>query len=215
MPTLADVTELWPVTGAQCGETAVLWARVMNTGTEWLPPGAEVRFIVEGPEWSVPTVVGSASAADLMVGVLRWYRYDWAIPEDMTQGEYLYRAQVWSDGRPVSVLDLMESFSICGEAAPGAVTLAEPGGAITGRNPTYMWQEDPCATWYYLWVSDASGPVIKQWYPTGAVCSDGTCLVTPDVTLAEGGHRWWVQAWNPEGYGPWSSRMDFSVQLLY
>jgi hypothetical protein len=107
-------------------------------------------------------------------------------------------------------------FTVAGEVCagvPNAVTLTSPSGTVMDTTPTYTWQEEPCATWYYLWVSDATGPVIKQWYSTGAVCSGGTCSFTPDVTLAEGAHRWWVQTWNTDGYGPWSSRMDFTVEL--
>jgi len=44
------------------------------------------------------------------------------------------------------------------------------------------------------------------------VCSGGTCSITPaGVTLSSGNYRWWIQTWNDGGYGPWSSKMDFSV----
>jgi hypothetical protein len=35
--------------------------------------------------------------------------------------------------------------------------------------------------------------------------------VTPTKTLNAGAYKWWVQTYNDGGYGPWSSRKDFSV----
>ena len=31
------------------------------------------------------------------------------------------------------------------------------------------------------------------------------------VTLSAGNYRWWIQAWNDGGYGPWTSAMNFTV----
>jgi hypothetical protein len=96
---------------------------------------------------------------------------------------------------------------------PGAATLISPSGTITTVTPTYTWNAVSNATWYYLWVDDAAGNKIKQWYTAAqAGCGSGTgiCSVTPAVAVG-GASKWWIQTWNASGYGPWSSGMAFTV----
>jgi hypothetical protein len=101
----------------------------------------------------------------------------------------------------------------CG--TPSAATLVAPSGTISSMTPTYTWNAVACATWYYLWVNNASGtPVIKKWYTAvqaGCASGIGTCSVTPAKTLTTGSHTWWIQTWNSYGYGPWSSGRSFTV----
>ncbi len=98
---------------------------------------------------------------------------------------------------------------------PGVASLTSPSANI-GNNykPTYKWNDVAGSTWYYLWVNGPSAPVIQKWYQSADVCGGGTCSVTPDVTLAGGNHAWWIQTWNAKGLGPWSSRMDFTTNIL-
>ncbi len=77
--------------------------------------------------------------------------------------------------------------------------------------PTYTWGAVASATWYYLWVNGPSGNVIARWYPSDAVCAGPACAVTPETELALGKHTGWVRTWNPAGYGPWSSGLDFTI----
>ena len=49
-------------------------------------------------------------------------------------------------------------------ALPGKVTLISPSGQIGATTPTYSWNADPSAIWYYLWVNDSTGNRITQWY---------------------------------------------------
>ena len=99
--------------------------------------------------------------------------------------------------------------------APGAATLSTPSGNITTNyTPTYTWSQVVSATSYYLWVDGPSGNVILQWYTSAqANCNGTTCSVTPTTTLGGGTHTWWVQTWNPAGYGPWSAGMSFSTTV--
>ena len=97
---------------------------------------------------------------------------------------------------------------------PGAATLIAPGGALTDSTPTYQWQGIANTSWYYLWVDDALGTRIQQWYSAaqaGCAGGHGMCTVTPGAALSRGDGRWWVQTWNAGGYGPWSNPMDFTV----
>ncbi len=97
-------------------------------------------------------------------------------------------------------------------ALPGKATLTSPNGAISTNKPTYTWTPVTGASWYYLWVSGPSGPVIKTWYDA-SVCTT-SCSVTPDITLTNGtSYNWWIQTWNPGGTGPWSDAMSFNVAI--
>jgi len=94
------------------------------------------------------------------------------------------------------------------------VTLVSPSGTITSTTPVYTWNADANSTWYYLWVDDSTGNKIKRWYTaaqTGCSGGTGTCSATPDVAVASGSAKWWIQTWNPNGYGPWSNGAGFTV----
>jgi hypothetical protein len=70
------------------------------------------------------------------------------------------------------------------------------------------------ATAYYLWVNDSAGTRVQQWYtPAAANCPNGTgyCSVTPNTALDPGMGEWWIQTWNPTGYGPWSKGQSFTL----
>ncbi len=112
----------------------------------------------------------------------------------------------WSDGL---------SFS-AGSAGgpPAAATLTSPTGTITDTTPTYTWPAVSNATWYYLWVNDASGNRIKSWYAAsdcGCASGTGNCSVTPSTSLSAGNYDWWLRTWNDSGYGNWSSGQSFTV----
>ncbi|MEE9321702.1 MAG: hypothetical protein V3U76_14750 [Granulosicoccus sp.] len=108
------------------------------------------------------------------------------------------------------------SFNVNAPASPPSVAeLQVPSGAINDTTPTYRWHAVANASWYYLWVDDSSGNRIKHWYTAAqAGCDDanGLCEVTPPNTLAAGNGRWWVLTWNSHGPGPWSRRLNFSIE---
>jgi uncharacterized protein (DUF1800 family) len=109
----------------------------------------------------------------------------------------------WSAGMP---------FRVSSSAAPpGAATLVAPKGVIASNNPAYSWNEVPTATDYHLWINKASGNLHRQWYRAADICRGGACSVTPNLTLNEGPHVFWVQTRNGAGPGPWSSGMGFRV----
>jgi hypothetical protein len=87
---------------------------------------------------------------------------------------------------------------------PGAVTPVSPTGAIATNNPTYVWKELAGATGYHLWVYDRNNHTrVNQMYTT-AVCSGGTCSVTPGVALPTGAAKWYIRAQNALEFGPWT-----------
>ena len=65
---------------------------------------------------------------------------------------------------------------------PGKVTLVAPSGNISSTRPTYSWNADPKATWYYLSVN-------AKWYAAadvGCGSGTGTCSTTPTTALTAG-----------------------------
>jgi hypothetical protein len=106
-----------------------------------------------------------------------------------------------------------ETYTI--DKTPTAASLVSPSGSIGANyNPVYTWNEVPSATWYYLWVNGPNGNIIKHWVEASTGCNSGTCSVTPSATLSGGAHTWWIQTWNPAGYGPWSLGKEFSTLSL-
>ncbi len=99
---------------------------------------------------------------------------------------------------------------------PPAATLISPHGSISDTTPELKWNKVSSSTWYYLWVSDASGNVYAQWYTAATLgCSTASstvCSIT--LNMNPGTYRWWVQTWNSTGYGPWSSFLTFTVTSL-
>jgi hypothetical protein len=101
-------------------------------------------------------------------------------------------------------------------SGPGAATLRSPLGIIGSPVPTFIWNPVSGATYYQLYVNDGSGQTrVKQWYTAQAIgCASGTCATNPDIPLTTGAGAWWVQAWSPAGYGPWSAPGHFTLLPL-
>jgi hypothetical protein len=130
-------------------------------------------------------------------------------------GNYRWWIQTWNNGGYGPWSSRMD-FSVEIIAAPGVASLVSPAGTITDTMPTYTWSKVNAATWYYLWVSEVNTDgslttVHTKWYDASLVCSGATCTFSPTVTLDTGSYRWWIQTWNDGGYGPWSTKMDFSL----
>ena len=97
----------------------------------------------------------------------------------------------------------------------GKAKLVSPSGTIGTATPTYTWNAEPAASWYYLWVNDSNSmPKIQVWYTAAqAGCRSGTgaCSATPTIALSPGAAKWWIQTYDEYGYGPWSDGMLFTV----
>jgi hypothetical protein len=108
------------------------------------------------------------------------------------------------------------AFTAAAPVFPGKATLVSPSGTISTTTPIYTWNAVADSSWYYLWVNDSNGNRIQKWYKAAdAGCSSGagTCSVTPDIALARGSGKWWVDTWNTNGSGPWSNEMTLTVTL--
>ncbi|MBN1312688.1 MAG: S8 family serine peptidase, partial [Anaerolineae bacterium] len=95
----------------------------------------------------------------------------------------------------------------------GGATLNSPvcWTTVESAPVTYEWDAVAGATHYYLWIQNPSGAAVhKVWYTDAAVCSGGTCSVTPSLSYTYGDYSWWVQTYSSSGYGPWSSAGTFT-----
>ena len=104
-------------------------------------------------------------------------------------------------------------FTICSSSSyPGKAALVFPKGIIGTSKPTYVWNAVAGSREYHLKViniNNPNHPVIDQWYDSVEVLSDKTCSIKPDVPLAPGIYRLWIQARNCKGDGQWSNYLTF------
>lgn len=121
-------------------------------------------------------------------------------------GVYRWWLQAWSPADTYSEWSAEYRFTV----TTFAPTPAAPTGTISETQPTFQWYASPGASWYYVWLSDANGHVLDQWFDAGN-CSGGMCSVAP-LALPPGEYRWWAQAWQSEGgYSPWSAEAAFTL----
>lgn len=96
-------------------------------------------------------------------------------------------------------------------AVPSA-TPVTPQGAVAVSQPTFAWTSVGAGAWYYLWLNDAQGRVLDQWYDGWNICDATQCTVTLGINLPPGSYRWWLQSWTPTGgNSDWSAETNFAV----
>ncbi len=107
------------------------------------------------------------------------------------------------------------SFSVFGVTPPGKAILLSPSGEASSASPTYPWNAVNSATWYLLWVEDATSFTcrLSLWVTAaqaGCAAGTGACSYTPGIALLPGAAQWWIRTWNDAGPGSsvmaWASR---------
>ena len=92
---------------------------------------------------------------------------------------------------------------------PGKATLVSPKLTIGTSKPTFIWNPVAGSTEYRLKVvniNNPNDPVIDMWNDSVEVLSDSRCSIKPDEELDSGiTYKWWIQARNSKGDGPWSN----------
>jgi hypothetical protein len=118
---------------------------------------------------------------------------------------YSWWVQGWANGI-YSEWSAQANFTV----SMNAPTILLPNG--TGStSQAFVWNRIPSATWYEVWVSNASSTVHSQWYDQTAICVSTLCS-TPNITLPSGTYTWWVRGWNPGvQYGAWTTGTVFVV----
>ncbi|MGJ3239826.1 MAG: choice-of-anchor D domain-containing protein [Anaerolineae bacterium] len=122
--------------------------------------------------------------------------YEWAIRTSNASGN-----GPWS---------LVYDFTINGGVVNPVTTYDVPDSASI--NPTFSWEAQDGATWYYLWVSGPDGLVHEVWYPSESVCQLDLCRIAPTLNLTPGTYSFWVQHWGPAYlYSQWSVERTFTM----
>lgn len=117
-----------------------------------------------------------------------------------------------------------ETTFIVGGPPPAQITTVAPIGVVNTPLPAFRWEPDPDAAWYQVYFSGPGGPY-NSWFAAEettiggvtypGVCGD-VCEVFPEVSgwwLPNGNYTWYIQAWGPGGFGPWTQGDDFSLNL--
>ncbi len=130
-------------------------------------------------------------------------------------GEYAWWVQSWNPAGSGPWAEGM-AFTVITEPPPIA-TLSAPNGTLNDNTLTYTWKQVKTATWYYLWINDSSGKIFTKWYTANEAGCVGflgvICQIKPAISLEAGQYTWWIQTWNPIGYGPWSEGMTFTLKI--
>ncbi len=139
-----------------------------------------------------------------------WSKTNMYVPEkDLPGGHYKWWIRPYNADGYGPWSDAME-FDITNQV-PGRIVLLSPMGNKTASPTNYEWQADSAATWYKLLVQ-RDGKTYKKnlWFYTG-VTNGVISEILGDHSV--GKYKWWVQAWGPDGLGPWSSSAAFTYGL--
>lgn len=140
----------------------------------------------------------------------RWVRdrTTWALESALAGGQYRWWILIWDP-------ENNERWSRAGTftvpvAVPGEVAGMEPVGWVDGTDLAYTWNADPAATEYLLWISKNG----HGWQSVSVDAVAGAETMTQPVAGHVSGstYRWWVQARSPDGEGPWSEPVTFTVE---
>jgi hypothetical protein len=131
--------------------------------------------------------------------------------KSLINGKYTWWIQTWNSNGHGAWSSGMD-FTLTGAGGPPtAATLVSPKGNISDRTPTYTWNAVSNSTWYYLWVNKGTAKKFAKWYKAAdANCDTKQCQVQ-SINLDNGSYTWWIQTWNSNGYGAWSSGMNFNL----
>ncbi len=130
---------------------------------------------------------------------------EWTASFDFAGGDYEWWVQGWGPSAGASPWSGPNRFSLP-VRVPAQAVLVSPSGALSAGTPVFDWQADTQAFWSRVYVSRHGVKYGVVWVPW----QDGSTYTFPQ-DLPLGQYQWWVQTWSPDGYGPWSASMSFSL----
>ncbi|MCX7590677.1 MAG: immunoglobulin domain-containing protein [Kiritimatiellae bacterium] len=129
----------------------------------------------------------------------------WEPDHDLPAGAYVWRVSGWNPTTGQMGWSDAQSFFIP-VAIPSRIAQIYPCGSVPTNRPTFVWIEDEGATRYELRLNRGGSTYLK------ARVEADTQLLSPRE-LAVGLYKWWVRGWSPDGFGPWSTGMEFSYGI--
>ena len=73
----------------------------------------------------------------------------------------------------------------------------------------FTWLDEPCSTHVQLWVNHKEKKWFTAWYELADLPEDPVIYLERDYP--RGTYTYWLRAWSPDGYGPWSESKKFTV----
>jgi hypothetical protein len=136
---------------------------------------------------------------------------NWTPTVDLPGGTYTWAVQTWNpDG--LGLWSQIATFTNQ-VAVPTNINLDSPTNILSVINPVqrYVWQADPAATRYELYITRNGSAFSDQWYAsTNSVVDSATGKFAVDVSgHGAGSYQWWVRGWSADGLGPWSGGFNF------
>jgi Peptidase C10 family/Spi protease inhibitor/Carboxypeptidase regulatory-like domain/Bacterial Ig domain len=98
---------------------------------------------------------------------------------------------------------------------PGISTLVSPVGILdVGPVQRYTWKAATNAVWYELYVVLNGSLFCDKWLTlSNSVSGDPANFAVEIGGHGSGSYQWWVRGWTPDGLGPWSGPMNFSLGI--
>ena len=134
----------------------------------------------------------------------------WIPDTDLPCGTYTWWVRSW--GPDIGTGEWMPSCTFLIEdcCTPGLMTgLAPDGDCLQPGRIDYVWEAEPCASWYQLWVGRGGTAFHSTWFETGIVASGTVSRTVYDHVF--GDYTWWLRGWGPDGMGLWTGPTAFSV----
>jgi hypothetical protein len=133
---------------------------------------------------------------------------NWTPTADLPGGSYSWWVETYSSGG-LGPWSTSSSFTVP-VTIPSSIVLVLPlGSASPATTQLYVWQADPAASWYELYVVQNGRVLCDQWFTLSN-------SVAPPFAVRIGGHtggnyEWWVRGWSPDGLGPWSNMGSYTM----
>lgn len=131
---------------------------------------------------------------------------------DQPYGNYTWKVQGWS-------IDGYGEWSADTDFEYGHPVCVTPAGSLADHPAQFRWDNNGVtdSTWYHLWLNHEGATHWETWVRHSETADGGggqrTYPVPGDTTFPSGTYTWWVQPWNPLGYGLWSPAMTFELPL--
>jgi hypothetical protein len=176
------------------------WQAVSGT-INWYQVSVTDAFGTVRDVWYTPAVACSAAPCSQSPNVLLPIGpAQWRVRAFSASG-----AGAWSTATTFEVAD----------SAPGKATLLAPVTSVSTSTPAFTWNAVIGTSYYLLRLAARDIVIVDRWYrPADAGCQLGTGICTASLgALNPGPANWQVLTWNVSGYGPWSDRRDFVVEV--
>ena len=126
----------------------------------------------------------------------------WTPDFDLAGGSYCWWVRSWGSTTGMSDWSPGHCFTI-ESCVPVEITgLSPENTCLPAGDVRYVWDPDPCATWYQVCIERNLRIWGSEWFSNS---------VAEIIGHPFGKYRWWVRGWSPDGAGPWSGPAEFSI----